>query len=371
MIFKNQLVIEFASVLAGPTVGMFMAELGARVIKIESPHGGDVTRSWKLATEDRANDRPAYFCCANWGKESIALDLSAPADREAAFRLIDRADFVLTSFRTGAARRLGLDGESLTASRPELIVGEINGYGPDTDLPAYDAIIQAETGFSFLNGNNGLPAKMPVALMDLMAAHQLKQGLLVAYIQKVQSGKGSVVKASLLESGLSALANQATNWLTAGFDPQPMGSEHPNIVPYGSLFPALDGRPVLLAVGSDSQFVALCGVLGEVPPPEFATNLQRVHQREAVKSWLAPRMARFPSTDLLTRLAAAGVPAGAVNPVSVALAHPLTTRILHRDGDLAALHTLVAHSDSREKPALSPPPHLNAHSDALRREFGL
>ncbi|MFK7925857.1 MAG: CoA transferase, partial [Bacteroidia bacterium] len=180
-IFKDLIVIELASVLAGPSVGMFFAELGARVIKIENPRfGGDVTRSWKLAHEDKADTRSAYFSCINWGKESLSLDLKQEPDRVILHQLLAKADIMLSSFIPGQAERLGIEAESLMKAYPKLILGEINGYGKDNARPAYDAIIQAEAGFMYINGEGEQLYKMPVALMDVLAAHQLKEGLLLA-----------------------------------------------------------------------------------------------------------------------------------------------------------------------------------------------
>ncbi len=369
-VFEGKLVVELASVLAGPAVGMFFAELGARIIKVENPAtGGDVTRSWKLASEQNPAIPAAYFCAVNWGKESILLNLADSHDRPLLLSLIRKADFLITSFRSGAAEKLGLGTDFLLEINPGLVIGEINGYGPNNPRAAYDAIVQAETGFYFLNGNPGAQTKMPVALIDILAAHQLKEAMLVAYIRRMNSGKGGVVRVSLLDTALASLANQATNWLVAGHDPQPMGSQHPNIVPYGASFDTQGGKPIVLAVGSDQQFLALCRVMGLDPPGEFSTNAQRVKHRIAVKEWLQPAIANWEREKLLPELERAGVPAGAIHAVSEALALPEASRIMLENGGLKAIRTFV--SDVGENILLMPPPLPGQHQQQVTDEFRL
>ena len=172
-------VVEFAGIVAGPLVGQFCAELGADVIKVEPPTG-DPSRGWRLPEEDLNDDCCAYFSSANWGKRSIALDLGDAKDRAVADQLIDQADVVLISFRPGGAARFGLDAATLRAKHPKLIYVDITAYGPDDPRPGFDAIVQAEGGFTYLNGSpDGPPTKMPVALVDVLSAHQLKEGLLL------------------------------------------------------------------------------------------------------------------------------------------------------------------------------------------------
>ncbi|MEL6614610.1 MAG: CoA transferase, partial [Bacteroidota bacterium] len=223
-------VIELAGVLAGPSAGQLFAELGADVIKVEPP-GGDVTRTWRLPSEasgettDR-NDRPAYFSAANWGKRSVALDLGQPGGREALHLLVRGADVVLTAYRPGSAERLGADAATLRALSPRLVVAELTGYGPDNPRAGYDAVIQAESGFMHLNGptegaapeasGESGPTKMPVALMDLLAAHQIKEGVLAALLRRERTGEGATVQVSLTAAAAGALANQGTAWLQAG-----------------------------------------------------------------------------------------------------------------------------------------------------------
>lgn len=369
-LLSDLLVIELASVLAGPSVGMFLAELGARVIKVESPStNGDVTRSWKLRSEPDKTDRPAYFCAVNWGKESIALNLKSPAGQAVLANLLARADVVITSFIPGTEKRLGLEGEMLRVKYPRLIIAEISGYGPEEPRAAYDAIIQAEAGFTYLNGTPGEVHKMPVALMDVLAAHQLKEAILLALLRRERTGEGSHLHVSLLQSGLASLVNQATNYLHADVIPQPKGSDHPNIVPYGTMFETADHLPVVLAVGNDVQFAALCEVLALPQRPEFATNYQRVQQRETVKAWIAQAIATWSRDDLMMALKARRVPAGAVNDLAAAWQQPQAQPLLLHGDDVAGLRSFVAGHQAFPAIDLSDPPHFDEHGAAIRAEF--
>ena len=255
------LVVELAGVLAGPSVGMFFAEHGARVVKVEPP-GGDVTRRWHLPVRGPATDRgPAYFCAVNWGKESIVLDLKTEdGKRRDCTDWSLRADIVISAFRPGSAGALEADaGDAASRSTHALIVLEVDGLWRLSDERAgYDAVVQAESGFMALNGSHrdGPPTKMPVALIDVLAGHQLKEAALVALLDRERSDVGATVRVSLLGAAVSSLANQASNWLTAGVAPRRKGSAHPNIAPYGTPYATANGN-VILAVGTDRQFAAL------------------------------------------------------------------------------------------------------------------
>lgn len=348
-------VLELANVLAGPAVGQFFAELGADVLKIEAP-GGDVTRSWRLANEQPKDGRSAYFCAANWGKKSRVLDLRNANDRAALEPLLAEADVLLMSYKAGDAARFGLEAEVLLEKYPRLVVGEISGYGDNDARVGYDAIVQAEAGFTYLNGNNTADYhKMPVALVDLLAAHQLKQGLLLALWQRDKSGKGSVVRVNLLDSALASLANQATNYLVGGVVPQPMGSEHPNIVPYGSIYRTADGAGVVLAVGTDKQFAALCQLLDLELPEAWTTNAQRVLHRAEVNGALAEKISQWQAAAFLSASQAAHIPAGRVNTMPEAMALARARGLLLEGDGLAGVRT-VAFGEKGELGV--PPPEL-------------
>ncbi len=316
-ILQGLKVVELASVLAGPAVGMFFAELGAEVIKVEhKTSGGDVTRSWKLPGEDPAALSSAYYASVNWGKTVWMCDLTDPADREKVLDVIRRADVVISNFRQDSARKLGMDYDTLRQSNPRLIFGQITGFGDDNPLPAFDVVLQAEAGFLFMCGElGGEPVKMPVALIDLLAAHQLKEGLLLALLQRERTGEGAYVSVSLLESAIASLANQATNWLMAGHIPQRMGSMHPNIAPYGDIFYTSDDKPVVLAIGNERQFEMLCKqlALSDLPQDEhFCTNAARVRHRKALCETLAPAIKTRRRDELLDALQSAGVPCAGI-----------------------------------------------------------
>ena len=369
--FPNLTIIELASVLAGPSVGMFFAELGARVIKVENlATDGDVTRSWKLPSESKDNDISAYFSSINWGKESIALNLKSEEGQKIVHQLIQKADIVLCSFMPGKAEKLGVDADTLLKENPRLIVAEINGYGRDEARPAYDAIIQAEAGFTFMNGNPDQPVKMAVALMDILAAHQLKEAVLLAYIQLLKTGKGGRVSTSLIESGIASLANQATNWLVANQIPRPKGSDHPNIVPYGTIFYTKDEKPIVLAVGNDKQFQSLCNILNMDLNPEFATNTQRVTNREKVNDLLRNRIRLWDRTPLLQELRYQNIPAGAVNNMPEVFETPQAQNMILEQNSLSGVRTIAAKMDDFKPSELNQPPAYNQHGKQILQELG-
>jgi crotonobetainyl-CoA:carnitine CoA-transferase CaiB-like acyl-CoA transferase len=332
---QHLLVIETASVLAGPAVGMFFAELGARVVKIENLRsGGDVTRKWKLPSEDPASPVSAYFSCVNHGKEHRFLDLSQAADRTEFDALVAQADVLVSNHMDKDAAKLGLETERLRALNPKLVHGHIRGYADDPARPAYDVVLQAESGYLGMTGtdHNHL-AKVPVALIDILAAHQLKEGLLLALMQRAATGRGAHVEVSLEEAALTGLVNQAPNWLMAGHAAQPLGTLHPNIAPYGEVFTCAGGERIILAVGSDAQFAHLCAVLGLgnlTDAPAYARNTDRVANRRDLASELSPAITRFNRAELLQLLEQAGVPAGAVNSVDQALGSEAAQRMVLR-----------------------------------------
>ena len=354
--FAHLRVLELASVLAGPQVGQFFAELGAEVLKIESP-AGDVTRTWKTAAETAASpvaadaSVSAYFSASNWGKKSLVLALTSTAGQKELHYLAAQADIVLTSYKPGDAEKLGADYATLSKENPRLIYGHLTGYGPDNARAGYDAILQAEAGFMYLNapGSGQPPQKMPVAMVDLLAAHQLKEGVLTALFQRERTGRGALVQVSLLDSALSALANQAATYLVTGHDPQPLGSGHPSIVPYGTVYRAADGRPLVLAVGSDGQFRQLCIALNKpdwAADSRFSTNVARVAHRTELEAMLAQCIAAVDGPALLAELERRAVPAGAVRSVGEALGQPSARVMLlpAADGLEAGLRTVAFRS---------------------------
>ena len=317
--FKDLKVIELASVLAGPSVGMFFAELGARVIKVENKHtNGDVTRSWKLASEDKDHPYSAYYSSVNWGKETWMLDLSDQSDHKKLLEEIKTADILISNFRPESIKKLGLSYDQLKDDHPNLIYGEVLGFRGEKRL-AYDVVLQAECGFISMNGSRlGDEAKWPLAIIDLFAAHQLKHGLLVALIERAKSGKASHVTTSLFEAGMANLSNQATNWLMANHIPQPIGSLHPNIAPYGETFSCKDGKQIILAVGSEKQFKSLCECLNVPEVSEvqrFRDNQSRVLHRKELYEALEPSFKKEDRETLMKKFIDHAVPAGAIRNV--------------------------------------------------------
>ena len=340
--FQHLKVIELASVLAGPSVGLFFAELGATVIKIENKNtGGDVTRSWKLASEIKEHPYSAYYSSVNAGKQSLFMDLKNEEDRTLLFKEIETADVIIANFKPGDAKKLGLDFKSLKEINDTIIYGEITGFGA-VNRTAYDVVLQAESGFLSMSGTaEGELCKMPVALIDLLAAHHLKEGLLLALLEFQQESKAIKVSVSLLDAALASLANQATNWLMGQHIAQPMGTLHPNIAPYGELFTCKDGKQIVLAIGRNSQFSNLCEVLKceQVALNEkFKSNQARLSNRTELAKHLKLAIAGFERSALMTLFIEKKVPAGAVRNMKEVFELPeAQNRLVHSEKEGRAM----------------------------------
>lgn len=366
--FEDIKVLELASVLAGPSVGQFFAELGAEVIKVENlKTGGDVTRTWKGSGE-LTDDRSAYFCSVNWGKKSVAVDLTSSEGKSVVQKLAAKSDIVIASYKPGDAVKLGVSYEQLSFKNPKLIYGQITGYGSDNERVGYDAVIQAESGFMDLNGEkNGLPTKMPVALIDVLAGHQLKEALLVALLKRERTGVGSFVEVSLIQTAISSLTNQATNWLVANKLPSRQGSLHPNIAPYGESFETKDGKRVLLAVGSDRQFFDLLRILKIDPltfENKFSTNHRRIENREEMNAMLSNAITKLTASELFLQIHKLKIPAGMIQNVREVLEMKEAKQLLLNADSLTGVRTFVAQS-SNEKISLLPPPNFGEHTEEI------
>lgn len=373
--FKDLKVLELASVLAGPSVGQFFAELGANVIKVENLNvGGDITRSWKVAYESEG-DLSAYFCSCNWGKKSIAIDLSSSDGKEVVRKLAAKSDIIIASYKPGDAEKLGVAYEQLRTLNQKLIYGQITGYGSDSDRVGYDAVIQAEAGFMDLNGEaNGLPTKMPVALIDILAGHQLKEGLLLALLKKERTGEGSLVEVSLIQAAIASLANQATNWLTTGKLPTRKGSAHPNIAPYGESFLTKDGKRILLAIGSDRQFedlVELLGIRDEALTNNFSTNPSRVKNREALNLLLKEEMTRVDSKDFIVKANRKKIPVGIVQNLREVFEMKEARELLIGENGVIGVRNFIGRvtGNRSQVKSLLPPPHFGEHTDEIMKEL--
>jgi crotonobetainyl-CoA:carnitine CoA-transferase CaiB-like acyl-CoA transferase len=314
-------VVDFSRVLSGPLVTMTLADLGAEVIKIERPGGGDDTRAWGPPFH---GEDSTYFLSVNRGKRSVVLDLKDERDRAAARELVARADVLVENFRVGSMDRLGLGYDELAGTNPGLVYCSISGFGSEggRDLPGYDFIVQAVGGLMSITGEpGGEPVKVGVALVDVLAGLHATIGVLAALRDRERTGRGGHVEVNLLSSLLSGLVNQASAYLCTGEAPTALGNAHPSIAPYELLHTA--DRPVAVGVGTDAQFAAFCAALGcpELSADErFRTNTARVANREKLIAELGRVMRPMPADEVLRRLADAGIPAGPVNGVGEAFA---------------------------------------------------
>jgi len=316
-LFAGIRVLDLSTVLAGPSVATFFAELGATVIKVENPRTkGDVTRTWKLNSENTESDISAYFASVNYRKSYEWIDFSASASRPQLEDLIRASDILITNFKEGDDLKFKLTSPYVHAIQPKAIIASLKGFQSDPNRIAYDVVLQAECGFMFINGTEESgPLKMPVALIDVIAAHQLKEGILCALLRRAETGKGSTVRVTLEEAALSALANQASNYLMAGHIAQAAGSLHPNIAPYGETFRCSDNKRLVLAVGSDAQFNRLCEVVcleTLIHDERFSMNQDRVANRRALADALQEAIAFHPRDYWMQRFIAGGIPAGAI-----------------------------------------------------------
>ncbi|HEY6760529.1 MAG TPA: CoA transferase [Baekduia sp.] len=312
-------IVDFSRVLAGPLATMVLADLGATVVKVERPGAGDDTRAWGPPFDERG--AATYFQSVNRNKSSEAIDLTSPSGGARARALVATADVVVENFRPGVMANLGLDYNSLAAHRPELVYASITGFGgsgPGAALPGYDLLVQAVGGLMSITGPpDGEPQKVGVALVDVITGLFAAVGILAALRHRERTGEGQLVEVDLLSSLLAALVNQGSAYTWAGAVAERMGNAHPSIAPY-ELYPTGDGD-LVLAVGNDKQFAALCDVLGApdlAGDARFATNAQRVAHRDALTAALVARLAARPAAEWVDALTAARVPAGVVNDVA-------------------------------------------------------
>lgn len=325
-VFSELKIIDLSTVLAGPSVGSFFAELGAQVQKIENPNRRDITRDWKLPQEDKNSPVSAYFSSVNYGKKYINLDLTKDQQREVLFEKLKSADIILMNFKKGDQEKLKISDEKLHQINPQLIIGKINGFGKDSNRLAYDLILQAETGIMSMNGTiESGPVKMPVAFIDVLAAHHLKQAILIELIIRNQSEyyKGKVINVSLYDAAVSSLVNQASNYLMQGFVPERMGSLHPNIAPYGELFETSDGKIITFAIGSNRHFSSLCNFLQlkELPVQHKFKDVQdRVENRQELYQILLPEVKKLKAENILNKMKILKVPCGEVKNLEAVFA---------------------------------------------------
>ncbi len=352
-------VVELARILAGPWIGQTLADLGAEVIKVESPKGDD-TRQWGPPFIDRDDGKggtervAAYFHAANRGKRSVVCDFENSQELEKLKALIDEADVLIENFKVGGLKKYGLDYASLASRNPRLVYASITGFGqagPRASTPGYDFLIQGMCGIMDLTGDpQGEPQKVGVAWIDIFTGLYGVVGVQAALAEREKSGVGQQVDLSLLDTGVAVLANQAMNYLVSGNSPTRLGNAHPNIVPY-QVFPCADGH-LIIACGNDRQFAALCDLLDLnelATDAAYATNPARVANRDKLAELLSARTRIRNRVDLIASLEAAGVPGGPINTVAEAINDPqIVSRGLRIDPEgLPGLRTPVSFSRSQ------------------------
>jgi crotonobetainyl-CoA:carnitine CoA-transferase CaiB-like acyl-CoA transferase len=365
-------VADFSRVLAGPYCTMLLADLGADVIKVESP-GGDDTRHWvPPVTGDGVS---TYFLAINRNKRSVMLDLREEGQRALAQELARRADIFVQNFKPGGLARFGLDYESVRAANPAIIYASISGFGAGggKDLPGYDLMVQAMSGLMSLTGApDGPPYRAGISMFDVMAGLHTAIAILAALHHRSATGEGQHVEASLLASALSGMVNQTSAYVTGGVVPFRMGNSHPSLTPYEPL-PAAD-KELIVTAGNDAQFRKLCEVIGApelADDPRFAANEGRTANRDELRPLLAQRLATRTAAEWFDDLIAAGVPAGPINTVDagVAFARDIGLEPVVTAGEGEAARPTVRHpiTYSATPPSYPlPPPALDEQGDEVR-----
>ncbi len=365
---KGIRVLELARILAGPWIGQTLADLGADVIKVESPAGDD-TRSWGppfVQGEGEERLDAAYFHACNRGKRSVVLDFTTKEGQEAVRRLASQSDVLLENFKVGGLAKYGLDYESLRKVNPRLIYCSVTGFGqegPYAHRAGYDYIVQGMSGIMDLTGEpDGEPQKIGVAFADIFTGLYGVIAVQAALAQRERNGAGQHIDMALLDCMTGVLANQALNFLVSGKAPRRLGNAHPNIAPY-QVFPTSDGH-LIVAVGNDRQFVKFCELLGRpdlASDPRYRTNADRVQNRDSLTPELAAETAKFERDTLLARLEASGVPGGPINTVADVFADP---QIIHRQMRVETPHTGAAAGTS---PGIRTPIRFSDAALALER----
>ncbi len=353
-------ILDLTRVLSGPYCTMMLADLGARVIKIEQPGRGDDTRAWGPPF---VGSESAYFLSINRNKESVTINLKAEQGRELVMRLLERADILVENFRPGAMARLGLDYERLSARWPRLVYCSISGFGqagPRRDEPGYDAVVQAEGGLMSITGpGDGAPYRLGVAVADIVTGMFAAQGITSALLARERTGRGQFVDIAMLDSTVALLTYQASSYFATDVSPVRMGNRHPSIVPYEN-FAASDGDFVL-SVGNDAIWQSFCRVTGLdalAHDSRFATNAARVEHYDELKPILDATLRTRARHEWIAALLAAGVPCGAVRNAGEVLSDP---QLEHR-GMIAT----VEHATEGSIKVLGSPLKLSATPTSVR-----
>ncbi len=371
------LVVDLSRALAGPYCTMMLADLGARVIKVETPRGGDDTRGWGPPF---SNGESAYFMSINRNKQSLTLNLKDRRGRDLLLRLLRRADVLVENFRPGTMDRFGVGYTTVHETVPRLVYCSISGFGqtgPYRARAAYDLIVQGMGGIMGITGEpEGAPMRVGVAIADICAGMFAAYGILAALRVRERTGKGQWVDAAMLDGQVAWMTYMAANYFATGDDPPRVGSAHVNLVPYQP-FPTRDGF-VNVAVGSEGLWQKCCEAL-EIPiaeDPRFATNADRVRNRQALLDVLMPVFARRTTTEWVDRLLRAGVPAGPIYRMHEVMEDPqvrhrgMVVELEHpRAGRIRVNGVPVKFSDTPGA-VISPPPALGEHTDPVLRELG-
>jgi crotonobetainyl-CoA:carnitine CoA-transferase CaiB-like acyl-CoA transferase len=374
-------VVDLTRILAGPYATMILGDLGADVVKIENPDGGDDSRGWGPPWVPQAGGASAYFAAVNRNKRSVALDLKSEAGREIVWRLIEASDVVVSNFRPGVIERLGFSWEAVQERAPRVVYAIVNGYGaigPAAEKPSFDVIVQGESGVMDVTGwPDGPPTRVGISLGDETAGLLVVQGILAALFARERTGRGQRVEVALHDGLLSLLTYHAQNWWAGGPRPRRLGNAHPSIVPYQT-FQAADAW-INVGVGNERQWRALCGVVRRlewVDDPRFETNAARVEHRDELVPLLKELFAARPAAEWLDALAAVGIPSGRIRPVAEALEAPETR---HREmvveiepdghGPLRLLGVPVKLSETPGR-IRRPPPSLGEHTAEVLSEIG-
>jgi crotonobetainyl-CoA:carnitine CoA-transferase CaiB-like acyl-CoA transferase len=373
-------VIELARILAGPWIGQTLSDLGAEVIKIESPEG-DFTRNWGppfVKRADGSDGDAAYFHSANRGKKSVVVDFQTEEGRDAILKLVADADVFIENFKVGGLAKYGLDYESLRKINPRLIYLSLTGFGqtgPAAHKAGYDFMIQGLAGIMDLTGDpDGEPQKMGVAFADIFTGLYGVIGIQSALMVRDKTGKGQHIDVALMDCMSAVLANQALNYLVSGKAPTRMGNAHPNIVPY-QVFPASDGH-LIIATGSQGQWAKMCQVLGLeelIEDARFLTNSDRVKNRDELAELISAKTSQRARDEMLAAFEAVFVPAGPINTVAdtfndpQVIARKLRVDVPAGDGVMVpSVRTPITFSESTLKLERASPA-LGEHSDEVLR----
>ncbi|KAI8063180.1 CoA-transferase family III domain-containing protein [Gongronella butleri] len=375
-------VLDLTRVLAGPYCTMMLGDLGADVIKIEHPKGGDDTRAWgppfadNLDPEDTAHGESAYFLCVNRNKKSVTVNMKAEGGRKLLHDLVRQADVLVENYLPGKLASMGMGYEELSKINPRLVYASITGYGQDgpyADRPGYDVIIEAEAGLMHITGEpNGQPVKVGVAITDLTTGLYAKGAILAALLQRGITGQGQHIDCSLLESQVASLANIASNYLVGEREAKRMGTSHPSIVPY-QVFPTKDSF-IMIGAGNDGQFVKFCqrvGLQHLLDDARFKTNKDRVAHRAELINLIEEALTQHENNHWLDKLQGAGFPFAPINNIAQTFDHPqikargLVHEVDHpRAGKIKMVGPPTKFSGFQPSVRL-PPPTLGAHTDEV------